>query len=58
MDGGEEVACGLVIASGDGTELLELGKAALDGVALAVARGVEARRADVRCVFKLKRQFP
>jgi len=31
----------LVVSGGDGTELLELGKAALNGVAVAVAGGVE-----------------
>ncbi len=32
MDGGEEVARGLVVAGGDGTELLEFGEEVLDEV--------------------------
>jgi hypothetical protein len=34
-----------VVAGGDGAELLELAEAALDGVALGVACGVEGGRA-------------
>lgn len=56
MDGGQEVACGLVIARGDSSMLLELGEDVLDQmpvfVDVAVERGrvlaVRARRGDRR----------
>jgi len=35
----------LLISGGDGAKLLQLAEAALDGVAFAVVRGVEGRRA-------------
>ena len=45
MDGGEEVAGGLVIAGGDGTELLEFGEEVLDQVARLIEVSVIVARA-------------
>jgi hypothetical protein len=54
--GGEEDAAGVgagvfVVAGGDATPLLEPAEAALDGVALLVAFGVELRRPPTRPSF-------
>ena len=49
VNGGEEVSCGLVVAGGDGTELLELGEEILDQMARLVEVPIEvARQATVR----------
>src|SRR5580704_3409407 len=58
VDGGLVHEVALVVAGRDGAELLELGTAALDGVALPVACGVEggrtaSRAAAVAAVFPL-----
>ena len=42
-DDGEELASGLLVASGDAADLLELGKAALDEVSFLVELAVERR---------------
>ena len=44
MDAGEEVARGLVVARGDGAELLELAEEVLDQMACLVEFGVERAR--------------
>jgi len=36
VDGGEEVACGLLIACGDGTKLFDLGEEVLDQMACCI----------------------
>jgi len=48
VDGALVHELALVVPGGDGAELLELGEAALDGVALFVASGVEGGRAAAR----------
>ena len=53
VDGALVHELALVIAGGDGPELLELGVAALDGVAFAVAFPVEGGRAAARAAAAL-----
>ena len=49
MDGGEEVAGGLVVAVGDGPELLEFGEEVLDQVTCLVEGAVECPRRPPMC---------
>ena len=58
MDGGEEVARGLVVAGGDGTELLEFGEEVLDEVTRLVDVLVVVARQSPVCLGGITAIFP
>ena len=57
MDGGEEVARGLVVAGGDGTKLLEFGEEVLDEVTRLVDVLVVVARQSPVCLGRDHRRF-